>query len=287
MARLSITERLDTIEDLPTLPIVVTQLQKLIANPRSNMSQIAGVIARDQAIAGRVIRLVNSAFYGLRNRVVSIQQAIVVLGLNTVKNLVVGVSVVKTFGDSDTPSLFDRERLWLHAFGCAYGAKLIAGRLRRDEPEDYFLAGLLHDTGILILDQFVHDRFVEVLRRAVSDGVPYLRAEEEVLGGTHQEVGEYVGARWKLPDGLLHAMRCHHHPVESEADNAHTYDLAAVVHAADVVADNAGVHMGVHGECRRCDESVPAYLGLRPSALEEIAEQVREESRGLMKEWGL
>jgi HD-like signal output (HDOD) protein len=272
---------------LPTLPVLVTQLRKLIANPRSNMRQIAAVIAKDQAIAARVIRLVNSAFYGLRNRVVSIQQAIVVLGLNAVKNLVVGVSVVKTFEGAEKPSLFDREKLWLHAFGCAHAAKLIARRSGREEPEDYFLAGLLHDTGILILDQFLHDRFVEVLRRVVSERRPYLQAERAVLGGTHQDVGAYVGARWKLPAELLYAVRCHHDPLQSDADGDHAFDLAAVVHVADVIANNGGVHMGVSAERLPYAHNAVHRVGLTQSHLDEIGEVVREESRALMKEWGL
>lgn len=140
-----ILTRLQEIENLPTLPAVVRRLRQLMANDRSSMTEIASVISRDQATGTRVIRLVNSAFYGLRSRVTSIQQAIVLMGLNTVKNLVTGVALVRTFADGGTASLFDRERFWMHTFGCAMGARLIAVRLGKEDPEDFFLAGLLPD----------------------------------------------------------------------------------------------------------------------------------------------
>ena len=110
MNKAAFLTRLENIENLPTLPAVVRQLQTLIENPRSNMAQIAAVVTRDQAIAARVVRLINSAFYGMGGKVTSIQHAIVLLGLNTVKNLVTGVSVVKAFGGPENASLFDREK---------------------------------------------------------------------------------------------------------------------------------------------------------------------------------
>ena len=130
----STIDRLRAIERLPTLPIVAQQILTLTSNPRSNMSQISTIISRDQSIAAQVIRVVNSAYYGLRTQAGSIQHAIVILGLNTVKNLVAGVSVIKTFGDSAKASIFDRERFWLHSFGCARVAKLIAEKTGRQNP---------------------------------------------------------------------------------------------------------------------------------------------------------
>ena len=121
MDKTDVLKKLDLVENLPTLPVIVRQIQKLIENPNSNMSQIALIITRDQSIAARVVRLVNSAFYGLGNKISSIQQAIMLLGLNTVKNLVIGVSVVKTFEGAHSASIFDREKFWLHSFACATG----------------------------------------------------------------------------------------------------------------------------------------------------------------------
>ena len=238
-------ERLEAIEALPTLPIVVQQIQKLIANGNATMSQIATVVARDQATSARVIRLINSAFYGVRSRVTSIQQAIIMLGLNTVKNLVTGIAVVRAFEQNNQPSLFDREKFWLHTFGCAMGAKALAVRIRRGEPEDFFLAGLLHDLGILILDQYFHREFVEVLQACVARRIPYIEAERAVLGITHCEAGEFLARRWKMPEVLIDTIRLHHAPLSGNGDNAADRTVIAAVHVSNVTANNAGIHMGI------------------------------------------
>ena len=124
--------RLNSVENLPTLPVVVHQIQRLISSSNATTEQISILIARDQAIAARLVRLVNSAFYGFRTRITSIKQAIVMIGLNTVINLITGVSVVKMFGDSRHGSLFDREKFWLHSFGCAMGARMLGGSSTKD-----------------------------------------------------------------------------------------------------------------------------------------------------------
>ncbi len=280
-------ERLEGIEDLPTLPVVVDQLHRLIANPRSNMSQIATVIARDQAIAGRVIKLVNSAFYGLSRRVTSIQQAIVILGLTTVKNLTLGVSVVKTFGACEIPSIFDREKFWLHSFGCAQAAKMIARHLRRDEPEDYFLAGLLHDIGILVEDQFLHEEFVQVLKQTVGSSVSLTEAEESVMGMTHPEVGEFIARRWKLPDFVVQSMRFHH-PVKGMGPDSSDYpDFVSVIHAADTLVWNAGVGRFCRELQPGSDESALQNLGFSPKIIDEVTESVRSSTAALAREWGI
>ena len=236
---------LDKIENLPTLPVVVQQIQKLIASPNSSMVQIAAIIARDQAIAARVIRLINSAFYGLGGKVASIQQAIVLLGLNTVKNLIVGVSVVTMFEDSaGGASMFDTQKFWLHAFACALGAKAIAKKINAREPEDFFLAGLLHDIGILVLDQFFHQEFVGIVQDAAGRKIDYVKAEQERLGLTHAEIGEYMGRKWKIPELLVHGMRYHHRPLFTDRELAGSIQLIAAVHVADALAVIRGIDMG-------------------------------------------
>jgi HD-like signal output (HDOD) protein len=286
MNNIRVLEKLSLIENLPTLPIIVQQIQKLIADPNSNMANIAMIITRDQAIAARVVRLVNSAFYGMKNRISSIQQAIMLLGLNTVKNLVIGVSVVKTFEDRQSEALFDREKFWLHSFACAAGARLIAIKMNMDEPEDFFMAGLLHDIGILTLDQFFHEEFMAIVQQTVRVKIEFVKIERNVLGATHAEIGGFMAEKWRLPGFLPLAIRHHHHPVFSEFENEIDRIIAAAVHVADTKACTRGSGPGF--PCAfTMHEPALQLLGLKTGALDEIFEQVESEIKQIMADWGI
>lgn len=277
--------KLDGIENLPTLPVMVQQIQKLINSPNSSMNQIGALISKDQAIAARVVRLVNSAFYGLGRKVSSIPQAIVVLGLNTVKNLVTGVSVIRMFETTDKASIFNRDMFWLHSLGCAMGARLLAKNLGRNEPEDFFLAGLLHDIGVLILDQFFHDEFLRVLTYADEKHIDYYTAEQMVLGLTHCDVGAIVAEKWKIPDFLIQTMKYHHTSVNQDPEI--NCDVINIVHIADAAATNTGFHMGFHPEKMRHFEHALAATGVKQSGIDDVFAVVEKEIKILKAEWGL
>jgi Predicted signal transduction protein len=286
MEKTDILKKLDQIENLPTLPVIVQQVQKLIENPNSNMSQIALVITRDQSIAARVIRLVNSAFYGLGNKISSIQQAIMLLGLNTVKNLVIGVSVVKTFEGVHNATLFDREKFWLHSFACATGARLIAKKMDRIEPEDFFMAGLLHDIGILVLDQFFHEEFIRVVQQTVRTKTELTEVEKSVFGVTHCEIGEFMAAKWRIPEYLAIAIRHHHKPLLFELETEKHRFIAAAVHIADTNACNRGNNPGfpctyeLHGPALQ-------VTGLKNDDIDDIFIHVDTEIKQVMSDWGI
>ena len=287
MKKAELIDTLNQIENLPTLPVVAQQILKLIASQNSSMSQVAYIITRDQAIAARVIRLTNSAFYGLRSKITSIQHAIVILGLNTVKNLVLGVSVVKTFEDSARASVFDREQFWLHTFSTAMGAKLMAKHLQRPSDEDYFLAGLLHDIGILAIDQFLHHEFVEILQSSLKEGTDFLTCEQDILGMSHGGVGGFIAEKWNFPDFLIHTIKYHHTPVSFPSEVEASCDYISVVHVADAMSRKTGVGKFVENFHSLLNEKTFNELGIPQSNLDEIFEQVKQETKLLMKEWGL
>ena len=279
--------KLENVENLPTLPAVVRQLQTLMANPHSSMAQVAAVITRDQAIAARVVRLINSAFYGMGGKVTSIQHAIVLLGLNTVKNLVTGVSVVKMFEGRQNAPLFDREKFWLHTFACALGARAIANDLKAAEPEDFFLAGLLHDIGILVLDQFFHDEFNEIIRTAIDERIEYVDAERKVIGISHQEVGGFVARKWDMPEILINAIHFHHNPTFAEGKGADAALIMSAVHLADVTLNNRGLDM-VHPVGKtNFDAAAIRTVGLSERRIDELYDSIMKEVKAVAAEWGV
>lgn len=278
---------LNQIENLPTLPIVAQQILKLISSQNSNMSQIAKVITRDQAISARVIRLTNSAFYGFRNRIASIKHAIVILGLNTVKNLVLGISVVKAFEDSSRSPIFKRELFWLHTFATAQGAKLMAKYLNRSNEEDYFMAGLLHDIGILVIDQFFHHEFAEILKRSLQSNADFLTSERDVLGMSHGDVGCILAGKWNIPEFLIHTIKYHHNPEHLPREAEANLDKIAIVHVADAKVRKEGIGKFSDNFHAFYSDTTFRRVNLSDSKLDEIFQQVRQETNSLMKEWGL
>jgi putative nucleotidyltransferase with HDIG domain len=278
-----IYHQLEEIEQLPTLPLVLRQLHKIMRNPRSNMNQIAAVIAKDQALASSTIRLVNSAYYGLRNRVSSINQAIVILGLNTLHSLMLGLSVIKLFPVQQGHQNFNHEQFWKHSFGTALLARSIAKIQNYSEPEDCFVGGLLHDIGKLIAEQFFHDSYCAALQLMHERNLPLLTAEKLVLGATHDNCGLVVARRWQLPD-VLAAIIGYHHFADSQEEQYIEYKLPVqIVACADMLAHRHGLGMlQIHSPS---PIDTLKELGLSGSVAETMATQAVKEVDAVIQEW--
>jgi HD-like signal output (HDOD) protein len=288
MSNENILQKLEQIEKLPTLSVVVNQITQLIQSNRSNMAQIAAVIARDQAIASRVIRLVNSAYYGVKTRVTSIQQAITLLGLNTVRNIVTGVAIVKTFEEeTGFASIFDRQKFWLSTFFCALLSKNIAQYRGSSDVEDYFLAGLLHDMGILVLDQFFHQEFKDVIYSCLQSGDQYFDVENRVLGTNHCEIGGYLAQRWKLPETLGNCMRAHHQPLFAVKDPDTHIDLLFTVHLADSFTQKVGFNIGIQCALPQPSQIAMHKLEINESVIDQLADTTSKMTSSVMREWGI
>ena len=236
----NIQARLESIDALPTLPLVLVQLQKLMRNPKSNMGQIASVVSKDQALTSKTIRLVNSAYYGLMSRISSIRQAIVILGLNAVNNLMIGLSVIRIFEKKGYIG-FDHEAFWEHSFGTALIAKGIAVELHYKEPEDCFIGGLLHDLGRLVMEQYMHKDFIKAYTTSRKNRTSLLQEEQSIFGASHADVGVFLAKKWLLPDYLTAVIACHHsYPEVSESVSVHK-GLIAIVVKANQLANKFGI----------------------------------------------
>lgn len=243
MSDVDIQKILGKIDKLPTLPYVVSTLNDLIKNPNTSAADIHKVIMKDQALSSRILKLVNSAFYGFSERISSISHAIVILGFNTVKNVALTASVLNMFGGSDgkDSEVFDRKGFWVHSLAVAGTARLIASRVRLPSAEDIFVAGLMHDIGKLVLDQFVHDKFVEVLKVVKDKNIHIKDAENQVLDGVnHSQVGAWLATRWKLPSALVQIIGFHHRPALSDQ----FLKPVACVHLADILVRTLDIGSG-------------------------------------------
>lgn len=231
---------LTKLKDLPTLPFVVIKVMEVINDPRSSATDLAEVISTDQALTAKLLRLVNSAYYGFPNPISTISHAVALLGFNTLRSLIFSVATSDLFSMKGAEMVFDRQQLWLHSLGTAVCAKILAKHLGVPMAEELFIAGLLHDVGKVILDQYLHSEFIKVVEKVRSSNRPMYQVENELLGANHAEIGQWAAEKWRLPSLLAAAIRFHH-TVEEAKDYA---KVASVVHVSDALTKMKGIGRG-------------------------------------------
>ncbi|MBP8037160.1 MAG: HDOD domain-containing protein [Desulfobulbus sp.] len=216
------------VDKMPSLSTTVSKVLEICSRPDTVPNDLNRVIALDPVLAGQVLKLINSAYYSLMNKVTSLTRAIIMLGLNTVKNLALSTAIIRSVSQAKKSRALPIRAFWAHSIAVGVMAKLLAaGRgLSLAEREEYFVAGLLHDLGKIPIG----DEYTEVLARVETAQEPLVTVEQQVLGLDHEEVGAMIATKWKLNAVLTDAI-CHHHAPELAAA-AHR-DLVATVALAD------------------------------------------------------
>jgi len=270
---------LDRVEDLPTLPTIYAQVSQIMEDPKTSVADVARVIEKDQAITTKILRVVNSSFFGFSRQISTIRQAVVLLGYNTIRNTVLSVSVFQSFVTVPGGE-FDMRQFWKHAIATGVLATYLDKTLNTGFQEETFVAGLLHDIGKIILNRYFQDKFEEALQYAKSNQETFYDSERAVIGFSHDEVGEYLADRWQLPYSLVEAVALHHQPGNIRSNPK----LVALTHLANVFAHK--LHFGFSGDYRDPEISPFALeeLGLQQEALPEmlkLGHEILEESGAL------
>ena len=225
------------IKALPSIPTVYQELDVAMQSPHASINTAAGIISKDMAMLSKILQVVNSAYFGLRRTISSPAHALSLLGLDRVKGLVLTVKLFEQCAQTG-PLPVQLEQLWKHGLMTAVGARAIAksegaGSLA---VENAFMAGLLHDIGLLVLNTNFPDRYREVFRLIKEDGRQMLQAEREVFGATHADVGAYLLGIWGLHEVIVEAVAFHHEPLPTPQDNSR---VLAAVHVANVLDEEA------------------------------------------------
>lgn len=236
---------------LPSLPIIFTQIVSLMGNPNSGANDFAEVIRMDPPLAARLLKLVNSSFYGLRHRVDTVSNAVSVVGTKALYSLVLSMSVIKTF--KDIPEEFvDLPSFWSHSIACGVIAKRIAEYLKFSETERFFVAGLLHDIGRLIIYNYLPFRASEAFTVSFENDEPLYQSEARILEHDHGRFGGLLLKFWKLPDILVDMVMFHHFPLKAR----HKKEVS-VIHLSDIITN--GMRFGTSGERFVMDLSTDAW----------------------------
>jgi HD-like signal output (HDOD) protein len=263
----------DRIQGLPTLPVMLNNINQMILNPRTSPKEVAHVISNDPSLTSKVLRVVNSSFYGFPNRITTITHAIVILGFNTIKSIVLSSTIFDVFRRPLRPGDFDRTEFWKHSIGCGAAAKAIGRRLNYPMLEELFIAGLLHDVGKIVMDQFMPDKFLEVLNVVRTKDCLIAQAETEVLGATHADVGAWLFEKWNLSKGLIETTRCHHNPALAGENQK----LAEIIHLADILIRAARFGNGGDNKIPAISETAWKSLGLQHSDFDDLFVQTTGE----------
>lgn len=215
------------IVDISALPAVALRAIEVAQDPGSGAADLKRVVEGDPALSARLLRMVNSAAFGVRTRVTNLHQAISFAGFSQIRNLALTASVSELFSDEDRIGLYSRAGLWRHLVSVAVASRMVAVRTGMRDFEDAFVAGLLHDIGIILIDQHAHARFTRVIRGL--DGARRLcDAEHDVFGFDHTTLGARIAEKWRFPPGVTAAIRHHH------ASHDHNGPDAPVVHCVAV-----------------------------------------------------
>ncbi len=210
------------VKDLPTLPHVLEKVTKLIENPDTSSEAIAKVISTDQVLSAKVLKMVNSPIYGFPGRISSIQHALVLLGFNVIRGIIISTSVFDMMVQA-------MKGLWEHSLGCATACNIIARRAGFEDPEEYAVAGLLHDLGKVVTAAQLPELHKQITDNVEAKQLSYYQSEKDILGFGHDRINAWLGKHWGLPPNIREAMSRHHAPQLAEFYKP----MSCVVHVAD------------------------------------------------------
>lgn len=232
MGKETVQKVIDRLKDIPTLPTVIHKIIEIVDSPNTSATDLNKAISMDQALSAKVLKLVNSAFYGFPKKIETLTQAIVILGFNTVRSLALSISMVDFLSGGKGKHSLDYQEFWKHSIATSILARAIAKKAFPPMAEEAFVAGLLHDIGILILDQFVPGEYAKVYEVLHKEKLPLHQVEKMVMQITHCDVGRMLAVKWNLPDTLLYSISYHHDP----SPTRDFFPITAAVHAANIGA---------------------------------------------------
>lgn len=241
----------ESIIGLPTLPTVVAKMIKLIDSPKTSAASLARLIGSDQALTARILRLANSAYYGFPREVSTVNLAIVVLGFNTVKDIGLSLSVFNVFKDENENPLFNLTRFWEHSIACGVASRMLARSYRTRYSGEAFVAGLLHDIGKVILNQYFNESFISIIKKQ-KEGIRFEDAESMATGTTHSQIGGWLAEKWNLPMIICDSILNHHQPWESSKWPS----FVAFVSLADYLCHKTGFEHSGRQKAPELDERI-------------------------------
>lgn len=264
---LTLQDIVEKTPDLPTIPAAALAVMRETESATGTATTVAHHLGQDQALTARVLRLSNSAYYGLQRQVMDLQEAVVVLGMRSVRNLAMVAATYPWLSRPLKGYGLGPKEMWTHAFGVAVGAQLVAKRARLQEVDTMFTAGLVHNMGKVALSIWLENKIPAMLALAVRDNLTFDQVERKLLGYDHAEVGAFMAEQWNLPKQLIQAIRYHHEPDQCPDKNP----IVDCVHIGDFLTMSMGFGLGGDGLRYDFHEAALSRIALDASIFDELA----------------
>lgn len=259
-----------SIAKLPPFPVVIQRAIQLIHDPNSSAQQVVDAIQFDQSITANVLKVCNSAYFGLRRNIHSLREALVMIGFNQLLEIIVSQGSVHLYSAPCEGYDLDHGGLWHHSVACALLSRIISKRLHREATPTHFTAALLHDVGKVALSKFVKDYFPEITKHVREDHISFTEAEKRVLGIDHAELGGKITKLWNFPRNIEFAVRYHHTPFLAPED----HEMVQLTYLCDLVAVITGIGGGADGLSYQGYEEIMSLYGLEEEDIDRFIVQL-------------
>lgn len=262
MSRLD--EILSLVKHVPPFPKVAQRVSEMLNDSEVSATALAEVIQYDQVITANVLKICNAAYFGLPRKVSSLDEALVIVGNDTLKDIIITSSSARFYkGAAGDGYKLDQGELWKHSIAVGIMAKELVKYVKDVEPGSAYTAGLLHDIGKRFLSSFVADDFKKIMMKVVQDDCSFVEAEKELVGASHAELGGMIMSQWGFPKEIELAVLQHHDPDALEKD-----PLTAVVALANTLVISMGIGVGADGLSVKMQGSGLKRFGITPMHLE-------------------
>lgn len=272
MTKLTLEYIVNKVDDMEVLPEIINKIVSLTEAPDSTIEDMEREILKDQVLITKILRLANSAYYGYARKISTISQATVLLGFQAIKSIALASTVSQYLTSELKGYSLEKNQLWTQSQTCAIISRYLAKYVNYPNPEEAYIAGLLRDIGKTVLNQHMETEYMEVLSKIENDKLSFLKAEKDILGFDHAEVGEKVAAKWDLPPDLVDAIGHHHTPENSDVN----IKLVSIVHVADAMTMMMGVGLGLDGLAYELSPVAIETLNLDEEEFHNIISQVAD-----------
>ncbi len=264
------------IDSMPSLSITVSKIIEVTKNPQATAKDLNRVISLDPVLVGKVLKLINSAYYGLQNKVTSLVTAIIMLGMNTIKNLALSTAVLGNMKNDSNFKALNIDGFWRHSIGVGVLSKLIASKIGipATKREEYFIGGLLHDIGKIPLNELFEESYMKAIRAADMKKAKLDDMEKEFIGITHTEVGKMIAEKWNLMDETFECVLHHHDPNMASEKN---YKLVTSVHIADIYCNMNQVGFSGSRHVNQIEEHFLESIGINEVFLDGLFDSMSVE----------
>ncbi|MCP4727377.1 MAG: HDOD domain-containing protein [bacterium] len=267
--------------DISSIKQTVSQIISTINDPASSAKDLKMIIEIDPPLTAKLLRLANSAKYGYPKTISEIQEAIICIGFDAVRELALSQKVCELFENDTYISGYSRASLWKHSVGVALCSKLIYRREFKQHGNNIYVAGLLHDIGIIVLDQFFHDKFILILKKAYKHRINCIEIENDILGFDHTDIARALAENWEFPNQIIKAIDLHHDP---EFDEDESDKIPSVIYLADSIAqdlligynDAPNINRHVYSRCLK-------KLNIKSKAVDLISKEAAKEINDMKK----